>query len=212
MKKKIAILGAGSHGQVLLETIKAASDFDILGFFDNTPDMQGKTVLGVPVMGTDQDLALLDTNRVFLANGIGMVQSSSKRHEIFLEFKKKGFHFPQLIHPFSWVSPSAQIGEGCQIMAGAVVQTGALLKENCIVNSSSNIDHHCRLEESVHIAPGATLSGGVKIGPLTHIGTNAQVIQEIRVGREVTVAAGATVCKDIADFQTVMGTPARPRL
>jgi FlaA1/EpsC-like NDP-sugar epimerase len=54
--KKLVILGAGGMGREVLFLLldkNTDSDYDILGFIDNTPDLQGKTINNVPVLGND---------------------------------------------------------------------------------------------------------------------------------------------------------------
>jgi UDP-perosamine 4-acetyltransferase len=80
------------------------------------------------------------------------------------------------------------------------------------VNTSSSIDHDCRIGAHVHVAPGVTLSGGVEVGDGTHIGTGACVIQRIRIASHCFVAAGAVVVRDVAMNAKVAGVPARELL
>jgi acetyltransferase-like isoleucine patch superfamily enzyme len=41
------------------------------------------------------------------------------------------------------------------------------------------------------------------------VGANATIVCGVSIGRFAMVAAGATVTRDVADFQLVAGTPAR---
>ena len=61
----------------------------------------------------------------------------------------------------------------------------------------------------MHISPGATLCGGVSVGDLTLVGAGSTICPNVRIGRNVIVGAGATLLNDVADEQTVAGTPAR---
>jgi acetyltransferase-like isoleucine patch superfamily enzyme len=59
------------------------------------------------------------------------------------------------------------------------------------------------------MAPGVCIAGCVEIGDGTFIGTNATILPRLRIGRWVTIGAGAVVTKDVPDFSVVVGNPAR---
>ena len=72
------------------------------------------------------------------------------------------------------------------------------------------MDHDCRIEDAVHIAPGCHLCGGVSVGQGSLLGAGTTVTPGVRIGRNVIVGAGSTVIRDIADAARVSGVPARP--
>jgi len=47
-------IGAGGHAKVVLESLQARSDVEVVGLLDADRDMKGKEVLGVPVLGGDE--------------------------------------------------------------------------------------------------------------------------------------------------------------
>ena len=53
--EQIVIIGAGDHGRGTLEILLAVGEHgkpcEVLGFVDDAPSKQGKTVAGVPVLG-----------------------------------------------------------------------------------------------------------------------------------------------------------------
>jgi len=51
----------------------------------------------------------------------------------------------------------------------------------------------------------------VEIGDRSWIGIGASVIQQIRIGADVIVGAGAAVVHDLPDGVTAVGVPARVR-
>ena len=66
-----------------------------------------------------------------------------------------------------------------------------------------------QLVDAVHICPDARLAGEVEVGDRSWIGIGASVIQQIRIGADVTVGAGAAVVCDLPDGVTAVGVPAR---
>lgn len=55
---RILFIGAGTLGREVLKTIKSyrASNYQVIGYLDDNPDLQGQIVDGVPVLGTLDDL------------------------------------------------------------------------------------------------------------------------------------------------------------
>jgi acetyltransferase-like isoleucine patch superfamily enzyme len=65
------------------------------------------------------------------------------------------------------------------------------------------------IAEFVELCPGVHISGNCKIGKLTFIGTNATILPNITIGKNVIVGAGALVTKDLPDNVLAMGSPAK---
>ncbi|PKK88735.1 MAG: sugar acetyltransferase [Candidatus Wallbacteria bacterium HGW-Wallbacteria-1] len=216
----ILIIGAGGHARVLTDLFDSISNSEggsdclcgnlkIRGYIDNDENLWGASFLGKPVLGGDEYLMNSDPEEVVLVNAIGSVSSLKVRRNVHDRFSAMGFSYQTLIHPFSWVSPSAVVEEGCQIMAGAIVQTGARIGSGTIVNTKASVDHDCKIGKCCHLAPGTTLSGNVTLGDGVHIGTGATVIQGIKIGSRAVIGAGAVVVSDIPDDTLAMGVPAR---
>lgn len=208
MQKPIIILGAGGHAKVLIDALQYQSA-NILGVTDPDPELHGKDVMGIPIIGDDNSILQYGVNDIMLVNGMGKVNCSNKRMQIYQTFKERGYIFAKVIHPSAVISTGVYLAEGVHIMAGAIIQTLATIGVNTIINTRASIDHECIIGDHVHIAPGATISGGVKIGDNVLIGAGATVIHGIHVGASSIVGAGAVVKKDIPDGVTVMGVPAK---
>ena len=192
-------VGAGGHAKVVLECIKAQSDIEVVGLLDANPEMKGKKVLGVPVLGGDELLSKLFSEGVRHAFiGVGGVGDNTPRRKVFELLKKHGFTLLSPVHSSSVVSPSASLGEAACLCAGSIVAAGARVGNNVIVNSGAVVEHDCELNDHVHVASGAVLAGGVVVGEGAHVGAGATVKQGVRIGRNALVAMGAAVDNDHA--------------
>lgn len=207
-KKPMIILGAGGHSKVLIDALQRQSA-NIIGITDPDPDLQGRDVMRIPIIGDDDSILQYGVSDIVLVNGLGKVNRFNKRMQIYDTFKERGYMFTRVIHPSAIISPGAYIAEGVHVMAGAVIQTLATIGVNTIINTRASVDHECIIGDHVHIAPGATISGGVGIGDNVLIGTGAIIIQGIHVGASSIVGAGAVVTEDVMEGVTVMGIPAR---
>lgn len=194
--KPCYILGAGGHAQTVIDTL-LSHGCEVAGCLDPNIEV-GQVVLGdVKVIGGDEILDGLDTSQVFLFNGIGSVKEPVVRLSVFERYKKAGFEFPSLIHPWAHMSDFSEIGSGSVIQADSVVQAATVVKENVIVNTSVSIDHDCIIEDHSHIAPGAVLCGQVKIGKRCHIGAGVTIIQGVSIEEGAIIGAGVVIKDDV---------------
>jgi sugar O-acyltransferase (sialic acid O-acetyltransferase NeuD family) len=206
--KPLIILGAGGHAKVLIAALMSGPA-KILGIAECVGCDKTGDVLGIPIIGDDDDVLRYSPQDVRLINGLGSVSSTESRRELFEKFVALGYHFATMLHATAVISTDVCLGEGVQVMAGAVIQSGTVMGDNSILNTNASIDHDCLIANHVHIAPGATLSGGIHVGEGTLVGAGAVVIQGIEIGSRCVVAAGAVVIHDVAAHTRVAGVPAR---
>ena len=57
--------------------------------------------------------------------------------------------------------------------------------------------------------PSANISGNIKIEKYSILGTGVKIIQGIKIGKNVMVAAGTIIIRNIEDNCTVVGNPGR---
>jgi sugar O-acyltransferase (sialic acid O-acetyltransferase NeuD family) len=121
-----------------------------------------------------------------------------------------GLHDPvALLDPTAVVASSATVGHGCYVNAGSVVASHVRLGCHVNVNRSVSIGHDNVVGFAASFGPGAITTGGVQVGAAAFIGAGATVLPGVRIGRRATVGAGAVVTRDVADFEVVVGNPAR---
>lgn len=197
--QELVIIGASGHAKVVLSTA-LASNIPILGFLDDkaTAPFEGYRILGNTAQLSNYTQATIAIGRNDIRKKIAAIAP-------------KQFGWKTLIHPSTYVHPSASIGEGTVIFAGAIIQPDARIGKHCIVNTGVTIDHDCDIGDYVHLAPGTHLAGGVTIGEGAFLGIGTNVIQEMAIGDWVTVGAGGVVVTPISANKIVVGVPAREK-
>ncbi len=159
---KVVILGAGGHAQSVLEAIKLLPDFEVVGLFDDNPNLWKTKQWGFPVVGGIEALKLFPAS------------------------KTVGFVPVTIVHPKATVSSSAQVGSGTVILANAAIGPGTRIGEDVIINTSAVVDHDCKLSDHVHISQGAVLAGNVIVGEgaLISVGAIVAPIAKSPPGKE----------------------------
>lgn len=204
-KLRRLIFGAGSHGKVVLDTCLCAGwRPDVL--LDDHPLFT--KINKVPVWQFSEALRDLPPKFEFVI----AVGNNSIRHEIAKNLQALGGSPVTIIHPFSFVSSTADIGAGSVVFAGAVVQSGCRLGEHVIINTGTSVDHDCHVGDFVHLCPGVRLAGNVSIGTGTMLGVGTAVIPGLEIGSWTTVGAGSVVVRSLPGGVTAFGNPARPKM
>jgi acetyltransferase EpsM len=203
---KIAIVGEGGHSKVIQDLISSHQEYEIAGIFDDKYkelEFKGNLYIG-PIKVIRQFLSFFINTKVIVAIGDNQVRKS-----IISRLSLSDSTYITLIHPSAIVSKKATLGIGTVVMANAVINSDAFVGHHSIINTGSIVEHDNTIGDYVHISPNATLTGSVKVGDGTHVGAGATLIPNLNIGAWAKVGAGATVIRDIPDFSTAVGVPAK---
>lgn len=206
ISRKLLIMGAGGHGKVTADCAAETGLFERIAFLDDV--RTGQTILGFPVIGQFEDAKHLrsEFTHAFIALG-----NDHLRVELIDKMIDYGYNVPAIVHPSAIVSKYARLSAGSHVVAGAVINAGADIGKGCIINTCASVDHECIIGVGVHISPGARLGGMVSVGDFTWICIGASIANNINIGSNSIVAAGATVLTDVVNNTMVAGTPAREK-
>ncbi|PJG60162.1 acetyltransferase [Aeromonas cavernicola] len=200
---KCAILGASGHGKVIADMAELNGYTEVHFFDDRWPQLN--SIAHWSVKGDTPHL--LDSVSTYDLVTVAIGHNTIRLNKLEL-LKNAGAKLMPLIHPSASVSRYANLGQGSVVMANAVINAFVSIGIGAIINTCASVDHDCELADGVHISPNASLAGSVHVGRLSWIGIGAQIKQLTRIGHEVVIGAGATVIRDVPDFEVVVGTPA----
>lgn len=190
------LYGASGHAKVIIDILRK-SGVEITGLFDDNPDI--KELYGLKVLGKYEGQEL--DKPLIISIGDNKIRQMVSQ-------KIKAF-FGKAIYAEAIISPSAIIDEGTVVMQGAVIQASAHIGKHVIINTCASVDHDCKIGNFAHISPQSSLCGNVEVGEGTHIGAGATIIPNIKIGKWCKIGAGAVVIRDVPDFVTVVGNPAK---
>ena len=199
--KYMYLYGAGGHSKVITDLLNSLG-IAVIGMFDDNPPaarFKGMEIQnGIRLLG--EGFPKLDAPLII------SVGNNARRAELATLIDAT---YGTAIHGSAIVSAKATISVGTVILQGAIVQAGAEIGTHVLINTAASIDHDNIIGDYAHISPHATLCGHVTVGEGTHIGAGATVIPSIRIGKWCTIGAGAVVIRDIPDYATAVGNPAR---
>ncbi len=196
---ELVLIGGGGHARACLDVIRAAGRFQIAGILDR-PELAGTDVLGVPVIGTDEDLpALVNRGMCFLI-ALGQIKTPESRIRLYGRLRELGAKMPVIVAPTAHVSPEAAIGEGTIVLHMAVIGPGARIGANCIINTHALVEHDSEVGDHCHLATGALVNGGCVVEPGVFIGSGAVLRQGVRIGERSVVGMGVLVRHDVTGY------------
>ncbi|MBO8232401.1 pilus assembly protein [Prochlorococcus marinus str. MU1402] len=208
--KKIIIIGAGGHSNVIEDTLIELEIFNEIAYLDDNFNNNTKTFFSKTknILGTTDQIF----DKQFRSNfkyAFVAIGDSERRLKLIDQLENLKYEIPIIIHPTAWVSKSASLGIGSIVLSQSTIQTGVKGGKGLIINNSCSIDHDSFLGHGVHIAPGVNIAGSVHIGDRSWIGIGASVIENITIGSDVKIGANAAVISNIPNSVNAIGVPAK---
>lgn len=201
-KPQILLIGAGGHARACIDVIEQEDRFTVAGLL-GLPEEVGASVLGYPVLGTDQELPSLASKFGNALVTVGQIKTPDRRIQLFTVLADTGCTLPSIVSPRGYVSKHATVGAGTIVMHGAVANAGAVVGRNCILNSQSLVEHDAVIGDHCHIATSAAVNAGVRIGAGTFVGSGSTVRQGVAIGERCVIGMGQRVLTDCAPGQHV---------
>lgn len=180
--KTILVYGAGDNGRIVRNLIQQCgyrfggyiSDInkrsDIIGNFEKVKK---------EYLPQDFEIAM----------GIGFIDLKNRR-KIYESIKDAGFSVSTLIHPASYVCPTATIGEGTVILPHAVIDFNSKIGEIVFIWPNAVVNHDTIVKSNTFLSPGCIVNGFCEVGENCFIGAGAVVVDHISVPPNTFVKAG----------------------
>jgi sugar O-acyltransferase (sialic acid O-acetyltransferase NeuD family) len=210
-KRPLLLVGAGGFGREVVEVVHALNkdhaQFDLLGFLDDAPRLQGASVGQVPVLGPIE--AIEHHPEAAIVVTVGSPKNYLVRQEIVGRLALPEERYATLVHPAASVGRSTTIGAGTVVEAGAVATVHVCVGAHVTVMPGVTLTHDDVVEDFAIIASGVQLAGGVRVGRGAYLGSGCLVREQVTIGPEALVAMGAVVVTDIGRREVWQGVPAR---
>ncbi|KQC29347.1 NeuD/PglB/VioB family sugar acetyltransferase [Flagellimonas eckloniae] len=206
--KKAVILGSGYYGEVFL-TYLSEQGYETIGFYDDDTSKIGKTIHGVQILGTFEDLMkVVQTDpSLHIFCSIGHNETRVKYLE---KLHNAGAKIPNLIHESVILNDSVKIGRGISLMPGVIVMPHSIIEDYVIISIGSKVAHHTKLKKGCFLSMGVAIGANITMEDRSFVGVGASVMTGVKsIGEDALVGAGAVVIRDVEKNHIVAGVPAK---
>lgn len=207
MKTPILLIGGGGHCASVIDVIEAGDDYEIVGIVE-APGVDAKSLLGYPVIGTDENLAALLQTTPHCVITVGQLEYAAVREMLYTKVKHHGGILPTIVSPLARVARSAKLGEGVVVMHHVIVNQFAVVGDNSIINNKALIEHGAQIGKHCHVATGALVNGDAEVSDECFIGSGAILVQGVMIPKKSVVGAGAVVIQHLKTPGVYVGCPA----
>ena len=190
-KKKIILIGAGSHAYSCVDIIENNLEYEIIGFIDN--EGEGKYQFKYPLLGNDSNLKEYSKKYEYAFITIGQIKNPKPRINIYALLKSLNFKLPFFLSDNSYLSKNSSLDEASIVMHGCVINSHSKIGINCIINSKVLIEHNVTIGNHNHISTGVILNGNVTVGNNNFIGSGAIIYNNISIGDNCIISAGSII-------------------
>lgn len=114
-------------------------------------------------------------------------------------------HFPHLGRVI--IENNVDISANCSIARGSMTNT--IIGEGTKLDALVHIAHNVKIGKNCELTAGTIIGGSTTVGNSTWTGLNSTLKDNIHVGNNVIVGAGAMVIRDVDDNDIVAGVPAK---
>lgn len=130
------------------------------------------------------------------------------RETLYKKVKSKKYELANVIHPCSYISKDAKLGEGVVVEMTSYIGFDTDIGDNNLISAGSIVAHNCILKPHSVIL-GAQVAGGCNIGKASLLGMGCVVRERTNIGDNALISMGAIVFNDVPDGTIAMGNPAK---
>jgi len=204
----IIIYGAGGFGREVYVLIKQINKenlkYNVLGFIDDDPNLVGKNVNGIPVLGDISTLIDFNTSVLVAVALIGPFKDDvvNKINQ------NPRLSFCNLIHPAIYWDDTNSMGIGNILCHGMNLTCNIDIGDFNIFNGKVGIGHDVKIGSYNLFGPNAFIAGEVTIGDFNIFAMNSSVLQQKSIGDKNTINMNSVIIRNIANGGIYFGVPA----
>jgi len=172
-----------------LLALEKSSQLRWLGWADDNPELQDKSLCGRPVMGPVIKV-LSDYPNCSFINTVAL--NAQRRLAMVQRLQPYAYRAKSVIHPdvdsqFCEIHPGAVISDRVYLEPNVTVGAGTMILPGCTIGHDSHIGSNCFIASGVHIG------GNVEVGEYTWIGAGSVIHPGSRIGPFSVTSQGANI-------------------
>lgn len=213
-RTQIVIFGTGGNCIDIVDIIDEMNDngtghYECVGFLDDNPDMHGKELAGLRVLGPLSMAEDLPENVKFV-NGIGSDRSYLNKRTIISKMNVSLDRFETLIHPKASISKMSKLGRGVVVFPNVTISSNVKIGNHVIILPNSVISHDSSVGDYSCITSGVCISGNVIVGSDCYLGTNSSIRGNVSIGARCLIGMGSCILYDVKEESVMVGVPGKP--
>lgn len=200
----LGIYGSGGSGREVKEMAEMSGQWKKIIFIDDLvkPDI----CKGIERMPFEVFCQIYNNDNIEVIIAIGEPEN---KINLYKKVQNAGYSFANVIHPNSWISPSAKIGKGVTVKANVIISCDVIIEDNVGIEPFVSVGHDCIIGKHCQISSGVMMGGGTQIGAGTYIGMNVPIKEKVKIGSNSIIGMGSVVQRDIPENVIALGNPAR---
>lgn len=207
-QQRLLLIGGGLGAVQVLDSLARIEHQRATAIVDDNPELRGKSLMGVPVLGGQNDIEKLFAQGLFDAALVSVSTSISFRQRMHEKLRQLQIPVANIIDTASRVQRNAVLGVGNVILAYCHVGSCATLGDGNFLSPYVDIEHHCALGSFCTFGPGVMMSSLVSVGDGVKFGTGIFIEPKISIGSNSIIGSGAVLVGNVPN-DSIVKTPVR---
>jgi sugar O-acyltransferase (sialic acid O-acetyltransferase NeuD family) len=196
-QQRLLIVGGGLGAVQVLDSLSRIEHQRATAIVDDNPDLSGKTLMGVPILGGQQSIEGLFRQNFFDAAVVSVSTSITFRNKMGEKLGQLNIPMANIIDPSARVQRNAVLGVGNVILAYCQIGACAMVGNGNFFSAYVDVEHHCVVADFCTFGPGVMMSSLVRIGARVKFGTGIFIEPKLAIGSDSIIGSGAILTRDI---------------
>ena len=207
--RRLVIVGAGESAEIAYEYFTYDSPHEVVAFAVERPYLEQDELEGVPVVALEDLRDRYSPNGHLAFVAVSSTQLNRVRRRLYDEVKRQGFACASYVSSRAFVWQNVTIGENVFVLEHNVLQHHVSVGDNVVLWSGNHVGHRTTIREDCFVSSHVVISGFCDIGARSFLGVNSCFADNVVVGRDCVVGAGAVVVANLDERGVYVGNPAR---
>jgi len=192
---RLVIFGTGDVARLAHFYFRTDSPHDVAAFVVDAPFKNADTFEGLPLVSSDDAAKRFPPSDHAAFVALGYSRMNRARKEKYEQMRAAGYNL------VSYVSSRCTYlttppGDNCFILEDNTVQPFVTIGNDVTLWSGNHIGHDSVIEDHCFITSHVVVSGHVRVGAGSFLGVNATLRNDISIGSESLIVAGAVITKN----------------
>ena len=196
-QQRLLIVGGGLGAVQVLDSLSRIEQQRATAIVDDNPDLSGKTLMGVPILGGQESIESLFKQNLFDAAVVSVSTSIAFRHKMADRLTQLNIPMANIIDPSARVQRNAVLGVGNVVLAYCHVGACTSIGNGNFLSPYVDVEHHCVVGDFCTFGPGVMMSSLVRIGARVKFGTGIFIEPKLAIGSDSVIGSGAILTRDI---------------